>query len=293
MGLLTAGGLAVGPAAAPHQRGEPGQAEAATVYVSVADAQGRPVRGLTAADFFVQVDETVQTVVTAGPATDPLSVVLLTDRLGVTSDYRPDDLRRALAGFLRVVRHDQPAPNIALTTFDDIVVQAARFGATPEVVDEALDRMTVTGNDAPLVDALADACRTARVFSPTRRRAILLVFAAFRPDRGNPRPDVAGRSCRQSGASIWALEARASDGRNYPNPAREAAVDEVSRSSGGLHELVTTSSRLAGLAEIMAELIAGQYAVTYRPGGGTSDSRLTVGVRREDVIVLAPTWMDR
>ena len=264
----------------------------AQVYVTVADQQGRPVTGLTAADFFVRIDDTIQEVVAATRATEPASVLLLTDRLGTTSDYRPGDLQRALRGFLGVLGSADARSQFALTTFDGIVLQVAPFGASPGLVDRALNRLTVSGNDAPLVDALTDACRTV-ARAPTPRRAILLVFAAFRADHGNPRSDITEGACRQSGASLWTLEARASDGRNYPNPAREMVVDGISRSSGGLHELVTTSEQLAGLASVMAGLIASQYVVTYGPGGGTARSRLTVGVRREHVIVLAPTWLDR
>ena len=129
--------------------------------------------------------------------------------------------------------------------------------------------------------------------APTPRRAILLIFASYRPDQGNPRPDIADTVCRQSNASMWALEARASDGRNYPSPAREAVVSQVSRSSGGLHEVVTTSEQLANVAQVMGELIAGQYALTYGPGGGAAESRRTVGVRSTAVYVLAPSWVHR
>jgi hypothetical protein len=40
------------------------------------------------------------------------------------------------------------------------------------------------------------------------------------------------------------VEARASDGRNYPNPARERIVDDVSRMSGGMREYVKHATGL-------------------------------------------------
>ncbi len=41
-------------------------------------------------------------IVSAGPASEPASVLLLTDRLGQTADYRPADLRKALRSFVEV-----------------------------------------------------------------------------------------------------------------------------------------------------------------------------------------------
>ena len=52
---------------------------------------------------------------------------------------------------------------------------------------------------------------------------------------------LASEMCRLSGASLWTLEARASDGRNLRNAAREMAVDQISQWSGGMHELITTA----------------------------------------------------
>jgi hypothetical protein len=275
-------------AAAPQT----GQASRERMYVAVADAGGRAVTGLSADDFFVEIDGVRQEILSARPAAEPASVVLLTDQLGVSPDYRPGDLQHALGAFIEAIRTTRPDSQFALTTFDGIVVQAAPFGTAPSAIDRRLDRLTVPGSDAPLVDALTDACRMARA-APTPRRAIFLVFAAYRPDQGNPRPDIAGTVCRQSDASVWTIEARASDGRNYPSPAREAVVNQVSRSSGGLHEVVTTSEQLASVAQVMGGLVAGQYAVTYGPGGGAAQSRRTVGVRGTDVYVLAPSWVNR
>lgn len=276
---------AAGPLAAQSRRYE-------RVYVTVADAQGRPVTGLGADDFFLELDGTRQEVISVEPASEPLSVVVLTDRLGLNSDFRASDLQRALQRYADTVRAGAPDSRIALTTFDGIVVRVVRFDGAAATLDRELGRLTVVSRDAPFVDALGDACSMMEG-APTGRRAILIVFAAYRPDQGNPRPDLTGRTCRQSGASVWALEARSPDGRNYPSPAREMVVDQVSQASGGMHELVTTAAQLEGLAGIFANLLASQYAVTFGPGGGTAESQLTVGVRRTDVFVLAPSWRAR
>jgi len=274
---------------APSVRGAPREASE-RVYVTIADAKGQPVRGLTAVDFFVQLDGAPQELLSVAPATEPASVVLLTDRLGQTADYRPSDLRKAFQSFVGVLRSGHPSTKFALTTFDAIVVQLTKFTAPAADLDRALDRLPSTAMDAPLSDALGDACRT-MVLAPTERRAIFLVYGSYRPDRGDGRIDVTAERCRLSGASLWAIEARASDGRNYRNPARERVVDDTSRLSGGMTEYVATATALDAVATVMAGLISAQYVVTFAPGGGTAASRLTVGVKRSDVFVLAPPFV--
>ena len=68
---------------------QPSATDQQKIYVAVADNRGRPVRGLTAADFRIAIDDTVQEIVSVAPATEPLSIVLLTDRLGLEAAYTP------------------------------------------------------------------------------------------------------------------------------------------------------------------------------------------------------------
>ncbi len=55
------------------------------VFVSVIDARGAPVAGLSASDFAVALDGTRQTIESVVPAPGPISMALLTDRLGLST----------------------------------------------------------------------------------------------------------------------------------------------------------------------------------------------------------------
>ncbi len=55
------------------------QAKPAAIYVSVVDDKGEAAKGLAAADFHVKEDGVTREVLSAGPATDPLTVALLVD----------------------------------------------------------------------------------------------------------------------------------------------------------------------------------------------------------------------
>jgi hypothetical protein len=259
------------------------------VYVVVADAKGQPVRGLVTADFFLQVDGKPVEIASVSPAVTAASVLLLTDRLGQTADYRPADLRKALRTFVDVASDGRVETAFSLTTFDQIVTELVKFPSSRVEAGRVIDQLVGSALDAPLVDALGDACVTAKR-SPTDRRIIFLLYGAYRPDRGLSRIDATADRCRASGASLWAIEARASDGRNYPNPARERIVDDTSRLSGGMREYVTTADALESLSRLMAQLVASQYVVAFNAGPTTASSRLTVGVKRTGVFVMAPTW---
>ena len=69
--------LAIGRPVAIKALAAPGR-----VYVSVADNKGKPVSGLTVADFKIAIDDREQEVLSVAPATEPVDVVIITDRLG-------------------------------------------------------------------------------------------------------------------------------------------------------------------------------------------------------------------
>ena len=179
-------------------------------------------------------------IASAAPASEPASILLLTDRLGQTADYRPADLRKALRSFVEVSSDGRIETKFALTTFYQIVTAVAKFPSSPAEAGRVIDKLVGSALDAPFVDALSDACTTASA-SPTDRRIIFVIYASYRPDRGLARTMPQAKAADPA-LSLWAVEA-ASDGRNYPNPARERIVDDVSRMSGGMREYVNALRR--------------------------------------------------
>jgi hypothetical protein len=263
------------------------------VYVAVADSKHKPVAGLTAADFRVAIDGQVQEIVSVAPATDPVSVVIITDRLGLEAAYNTFAVHRALSAFVKGVHAKLPDSLFALTTFDGPVVRIVGFSSPTGGLDRALGRLATNATDGAMLDGLKDATEVLKT-ATTERRAIFAVFAGYRPDMSREWNDTAAMALWQSKASLWAIEVRSSGANSFGNTHREQVVTQGSQMSGGLADTVGSAVGLDSMAQRMAALIASQYVITYGPGGGGGTaSRRTVTVAGKGLRVLAPTWNPR
>ena len=261
------------------------------VFATVVDEKGRPVSGLDVSDFVVQVDGVAQEIIRVEPATTPVSIVLLTDRLGLNPNYTPFDLRQALGDFVKIVRTGSPDSKFALTTFDGPVVQLTKFTSAPAELDRALGRLSSMVPTAAVVDGMSEATKQLAA-APTERRVVLVVLSSYRQDQSSLRTDLAGDQLRMSKGSLWAVEARADRG-NFSSQAREETLDAGSRLSGGIRDVVSSRSGVINSCRRFAELILAQYDVTYAPALGSGRSRLTVGVKGSGLRVYAPSWISR
>ncbi len=261
------------------------------VLVAVADTKGRPVAGLTATDFKVAIDGRDQEVLSVVPATDPLSVVIITDRLGLDPAYSTFTVQRALAGFVKGVRAAHPDSRIALTTFDGPVVRITGFGSPAAELDRAMGRLSTVATEGGMLDALVDACRLFRG-SLAERRAIFAVFAAYRGDSSVQWNDRAAMTLWESRASLWAIEVQSLGTPGVGNPSREEVVSLGSRMSGGMSDSVASAVGLDSMAKQMAALLTNQYVVTYGPSAdATTSTRRTVTVNRPGLRVFAASWV--
>ena len=267
-------------------------AQRSRVYVSVADNKGKPVAGLTAADFKIAIDDKEQEVLSVAPATDPLDVVIITDRLGLDPAYSNFTVHHALSGFVKTIR-TVPDSRIALTTFDGPVVRITGFNTPATELNKAIGRLATTALESGLLNAVVDACELLRD-SKTDRRVIFAMFAAYRADTSNQWNDKSMMTMWQSNASLWALEVQSIGGAVGGNAGREEVVGLGSRMSGGMHVNVASAVGLSNQAQLMATLIAKQYVITYAPGSDpNTSSRRKIAVNRNGVKILFPTWVAR
>jgi VWFA-related protein len=274
----------------PHSVGA--QADKPHLFVAVTDAKGKPIKGLTQPDFAVSLDGNPQEILSAVPATEPASIVMLTDRLGLVTTYPAYEAHAALGGFVKSIRAGIPDSKLALTTFDGTVITLNDFNSGPAELDKNLGKLTSNSQDAVVIDGLLEASRVLRT-APTKRKVIFTVVAGYRPDQSNVRTDTIAEVLRLSGAQLWVIEVNSAQGGNWQNNAREQVLDYNTKMSGGMTTIVASPSALESMCKQMAEMLAGQYDLTYGPGGGSAKSQIAVNVKRDGVKVLAPVWTDK
>jgi len=267
------------------------QSEKPRVFALVTDAKGKPVKGLGKDDFTVKLDGRDQEILSAQPATEPASILILTDRLG-GSTYPAYEAHTALALFVKGVRAGIPDSKFALTTFDGTVITLNTFASGPAELDRSLGKLTSVAPDAVLLDGLYEAGKTLRT-APTPRKVVFAVVAAYRPDQSNFRNDILAEVLRLSGAQLWVIEVRSAQGGNYSNNQRDQLLDRGTALSGGILVTVASPSGLETMCRQMADQLAAQYDITYGPGGGSATSQLAVGVKQAGMKVVAPMWTDR
>ena len=104
--------LALLPAAAPAQTKNAGTLHVRHIFVSVTDAKGAPIAGLSAADFHVSDGGQPMVVSKAGPANDPMRIALMLD----TSDAAGPALSHMRAGALAFLDALPPEDEVILIT---------------------------------------------------------------------------------------------------------------------------------------------------------------------------------
>jgi VWFA-related protein len=247
--------------------------EAVRVDVLVTN-RGRPVHGLTAADFDVRDNGVRQEVDLISLDEVPLNVVMALDISGSLTAERRQDLRQAGEALLDALTSTDRA---ALVTFNQAV--ALRSGLTEEHarVRAALARTPGTGDTA-----LVDATHTAMLVGETGVGRTLVVIFSDCVDTASwlTAPRVI-ETARGSEAVVYAV----TGGRSY----RSDFLDEVSESTGGrIVRIDSTRDARATFLAILDEFRQ-RYLLSYSPSGVATDGwhRIDVRVKGRDFSVKA------
>lgn len=281
--------LAVGLAGATGVRAQGG--DSTRVYVAVTDKGGKPIKALGPADFAVTEDGQPKTVISAEPATDPLSVALLVDRFGQDPTYSMLAVRGALENIVKALHAANAGAEISVTTIDPVAVPQVPFTMNAVTVTNFIRKLAPGVDQEVLLDGIVSASQS---MSGARgpRRAIVGVIAGYKADFGGDNMQVMSNALQQSRASLWILEGRSSFGGGFSSASRDAILSRFVPMSGGASLSVAIGTALETQAKRLAEILASQYAVTYAAPARAA-STLAVSVQVKNAKVMAPTWIAR
>jgi Ca-activated chloride channel family protein len=231
---------------------------------------GRPVPGLTAADFSVTDNGRPQTIRVRPLEREPIDVALALD---VSDSVRGARLEHLRAAALALVAQLTPADRATLLTFDHTLSLGPR-DAAPDALAPRLRALTPQGRTS-----LVDAVTTALVWSTGRERPMLVfVFSDGEDTASWTRPTHALALAASSDAVVdvivagqsMAVSSALQAGRLLPPTAYQRFLGELAATTGGRVRNGGAGARLAAAFKASIEQFRARYEITYAP---SSDER--------------------
>jgi hypothetical protein len=254
-------------------------------YVSVTDSKGVPQETLTANDLAVEVNGKPASIVTVAPATEPVSIVVVTE--GIRQDLI-SDIRKMMKAVVTGAAKIHADSRVGLMV-EDGAAAPKMYSATADVskLDTAIGRFFESSQNAPVLDGIMTAAQTLS-FEKHQRRVIVVVTRGQVYEASDVRsPVLVSNAVRASGSSLWVLDL---GGRDSPNGAAEQRVlADVTAASGGRQDRTNIASIVALTDRLMATL-RGQFAVTIDEGAPAKGPAPKVTSRNKELKVLAPSW---
>jgi hypothetical protein len=271
---------------------ETGTSLSRTVYISVTDRNGGPVDNLAASDLEIKEGGTPVTVDSAGLASEPIQIDIIVDDNG-TGLFR--------ASLARFVQRMDGRAVMALRCVVGQTMKLVEFTPNVDALLHAiatLNARPATPDGGQLLEGISEAAL--ELHKVEAKRPIIIALTVGGQEHSTVTSDFVLEQLRRSGAALHVFSVANSALR--PTVAAQTPRDLLQenmhlyrvlgdgpKQSGGRHqEIVASAGVLLGLQHLASELTS-QYRVTYTlPAGSRRSEKLTVSVRRRDVVVRAP-----
>jgi Ca-activated chloride channel family protein len=257
------------------------------IYVSVLDSKGTPVTGLGADAFRVREDGNAREVLTAGPATEPLTVALLVDDTQATTGTT-QFIRDATDTFLKQLAGKAEVSVITFGERPTIVVDYTTD--RKKLLDGARRIFPRQGAGAYLMEAIIEVSRGFQ-----KRNAARPVIVVLRMDDdvefSNRHYDNVLSELAAGGAALHDISigqpgnSLADENRN-----RDQAIAMGTERTGGRRDNVLAPSAAPDRMKQVATELTNQYVVTYaRPERLIPPEKIEVTVAKPGLTVRART----
>jgi VWFA-related protein len=257
------------------------------IYASVLDRSGKPVTGLTAADFTVREEGTVREVLKAGPATEPLTLAVTIDDSQASTRYI-QFIRDGLTAFIK--RMDGKA-QIALSTFGERPTSLVDYTDNAAELQKGVYRVFAKqGGGSYFLEAILELSRGLERRENAPRKAIVAILVEGGPEFSNLYSARVLDALKKSGATLHVLAlGQPSPGDTDELRNRNVTIAEGTEITGGRRDQVLAESGLGDRLLQLADELTNQYVVTYsRPESLIPPEKVEVSVNKPGLTVRAP-----
>ncbi|MCC7010685.1 MAG: VWA domain-containing protein [Acidobacteria bacterium] len=276
-----------------------------TVYASVTDKDGAPLKDLTAADFEVKEGGKVREISDVKPAASPLRLAF------IVADGGIGGMQPALASILQKMPENTETSITAVVEQPQLLVD---YTTDVDKLVEGIQKLSPRSNK-PLSGQLMEAINdTIKTLPKPGTRPALVVIRAVPSASSSIRADVVREALRKSGVRMYVIAARntgasgassgggggggaagqaRSDLANSEAATRgrdlETVLNDGSKDTGGRYEEFSGQALIKAAEQVAGELTS-QYEISYLlPDGVDPSDRIEVTTKRKNVKVQAPT----
>jgi hypothetical protein len=261
------------------------QAAQKAMYVSVVNDAGAPVMDLGTADFIIREDNVAREVLRVEPASDPMQIAVLVDNSSAARD-NISHMRQALPPFVAALTEGPAGQQneVSIIAIGERPTVLADYSTSRTALQKGIDRIwALHDTGAYLLDGIPEVCQGFK--KREAARPVIVAIAAEGAELSSRHPDQVLTPLRESGATLHVISlgtppSGVGDDVQYLN----RVVDEGSRTTGGTHTQLLTSTALANRLQQLANVLTHSYRVVYaHPDSLIPPQRVTVAARRSDV----------
>jgi Ca-activated chloride channel family protein len=223
-----------------------------SLYLTVADEHGNPLKGLGASHFLAQEDGSavrITGVLPLAQGEEPLSVVLAIDRSGSMRGQAIRDAKQAAIDFITEIRG---IDRVGVVSFDDTVTVIARLATDKGSLSKDIQKISV-GKDTALNDAVK---RSLQLLAPFTGRRAVVVLTDGKENRSTATREEIIQEAVRSGIPIITV--------GLGKEVDVAALEVMAERSGGRAVFAQTSGELSRLYQAIARQLINQYRVTLQ-----------------------------
>jgi VWFA-related protein len=266
-------------------------ADVVTIQAAVRNGKGRPVPGLTAADFEIRDNGQLRPVLSLrSDAGSPVSLAILVDMSGsMAISPKLAMARQALDSVISQLRPGED--EVAVFTFDSALHDRHAFTKDPSKLTGALDNLKPYGTTS-LYDATAAAARRLSERSATHKAIVLLTDGIDTSSRYNA-PEVSGLASSIAVpvyvmATVPSIDQRmmmeAAERSDHSNA---ADLRDLAEWTGGQLVFASTLTETTTAAVDLLTELRQQYVIAIEAVAAREWRRLDVRVKRPSAVVRA------